>query len=524
MPFVIGETSPAAERPWDFLFAGALLLAVLPIFCNFNVGYAENMDSLAIVERASEFVQHGRFLPSRSWGYPVYELLVYPLVGRGWYTAGKIFSLVWVFITLRTTFVFVQREKVNRTLGAVAVVAVGWMPCTLISGNTILETAQSTALALLSVFWMVRSLSNARAHSRDSWIAYAFCALAIGSRPDHIIEWAAFTFTLFLFRPESRRSILVAAAVGLSVSIGFFQILYSEPLVSVTRLVDTGDDPAIRAAKWLIEFVAILGVPAWVGATIYGVRIYRRDNRSHVQTVSRVIDYFKGRPADFLYFLVTAGYFVRIALLPDELEYAYFWSVYTVVWSLSKNRRIAFAIPFAFLLALPSVVQIHLFARDPIGRVRWSPGLDPGALVQDRDGRRRMDYFSGPLLAAADREWRRAQCTGEPPRSADFLAENFPNDALPDGACEFASVKWYARFRDRGVAARGQSIREFSTLQNKTLFLHDFPTDRGWRRLLKFEPLIQVSEEAIKFSRRPPHSAVGEARDLCFWTGEACPP
>ena len=501
----ITATSPRIPVGFLILLIG---ICILPTFINIKYGIGENIDAYSILDRARSFAGNGVYLRSRSWGYPLYEVVAYPLLNWGGITAAKLYSLAWLAASVGLAALKLRLDDIPTTQLWAGVAAFAWLPCTIISGNSVMETSQSLALGLAGVYFFLTFLKQG--HEKQLIVAMILTGLALGTRPCHVILLASIVTTLTLFRLVSFPRLL--ALTALSSVLGFapyFFLYHSLPWQPGLSIIDTGDPMSMKLVKTVIGYIAVLGIPAWAVLMAAGIRHLSR---------AKSISTLNITPWGVFYTLVTLLYLIRIMLLPDEIEYAYFWGSLTLLFFIPKLPSRSWVVILAFASALPNFVQLHFFDRGQNGAVISSWGFSVGAIEQDRQYRQSREFMRSDYMSMVDQQWNATGCTGPRPQWTSFFAEGFPFSTSAN--CEFVSLKWYARMRDYVFPSQGRQMERFLLRYDKTLLIHSFPTDRGWRRFLKFEQVFPIRPEMLQFKIHLAKSAVTGLEERKFWLAQ----
>lgn len=439
---------------------------------NFGYGLSEDEDAYRIVDKALRWPQEG-FLPSRTWGFPAYEMVVYPLlVGVGawaaklWSTANLLGALTALWNLLRV----VEVPKLQRSWASLSFVVA---PVVVSSGNSVMETSQALHVSM----WGMYSLFNYIKTPSLTWAAT--CGLTLGlatsSRMESILLSVAALAVVVGWTKRSW-SYLLGPAVYVLGSIGPY-LLYAEYHVPVGAVTA---DPVWRTmARAALGPIALFGVPFFL--VLMPVLVLYRDRLQDILH----------QPLGWLWLGCMTLYGVRFALLPDELEYILILLPLSLVvlasWSLPSRVWGAF---FGSLL-IPNLIQFHLFKQSPEGRLLLQPGLSAGALAQERGVRLRNAYVRGPLRAASQAQ-------------ADALGfASFAGDATDrEGALVILARPRLALYQPQRRGGRFHEVR-----CGQTVFVYDMPAHRGWRKFIAYEPFEpEPSFQRYRFDGCPPSS------------------
>jgi hypothetical protein len=483
-----------------------LILMLSPSLINLAVGLGENIDSYLMWRGGTAFLESTFFGRSRSWGYPLYEFVAYRLLAFGPLTA-KFYSLFWSACGSLFAYRLLRWEGLAPKPAWLGALAFAWMPCTIISGNTLLETSQSTALGLLTLLTTRRYFTTRV--TKDLLIAFLFCAVAMGTRPCHFISFASLVLVAALFRMVSLpRLALYSSLTFFLAMIPYLTLYHSMPWFQGISIIHTGDPLAIKAVKTAIGYAAVIGLPAWL------VLIAFASKRAPLLLPRKTAF----TPWNCFFVIFTALYLFRLFFLPDEIEYFHVWGAALILFAAARMNSIRWQYALIIAVALPNLVQFHIFDRAPDGAVVVSPGVSPGAILQDRDGRLLKEFTRTEYLALAQKEWNQEGCQGvstvEP---IQIFSESFPIAEGP--TCVFTSLKWYARIRDQVFPDQKLSMESFLAQYPRTVIMHQIPTDRGWRRFLRYEEVYPLSPEQLRFNvKKVGMSLVGHPQ-RSLWLG-----
>jgi hypothetical protein len=208
--------------------------------------------------------------------------------------------------------------------------------------------------------------------------------------------------------------------------------------------------------------VALLGIPASVLLLTWAWR-----SRRPLPAVWRQV---KDDDVMALFGCAVALYGMRFVLLSDELEYVVILVPLLLLVVLRAGASVPAVTLLALALAFPNFVQLHLAERDPRGRLRPTVGLSPGAIVQDRRARERLEYLH----------------TGLPDMMRTVARANGCSEyaTMPtgdEGRCviiPYDQLRFYIDARHGG--------RYFRVGCTQRIFTYPMPSHRGWRQLIRF--------------------------------------
>lgn len=98
-----GGKKPGYGRPLLYAIAVGAVASLLASI-NFPFGFAEDTDSFLVIDNALQFPEEG-YQRSRTWGFPLYELAVYPIIQYLDIFYAKLYSLI--FFVLASVLVLV---------------------------------------------------------------------------------------------------------------------------------------------------------------------------------------------------------------------------------------------------------------------------------------------------------------------------------------------------------------------------------------------------------------------------------
>ncbi len=477
---------------WESLQSLVLLaLAILPCFYNFSIGVGENIDSYLILNNALNFSSAG-YVKSRSWGVPLYEGVVYPLIYHFGITAGKFYSLLWVAVMLSGVHSFLKMSNVSAFQTRLGCLAIALLPCTIIAGNSILETSQGACFAVLTTVSLMKFLSQ-RTY-KLLLLTFLFAILATATRPAYAILLISLTLVLLFDKKSSIKLVLTLFIFSILLA-AMPYLLFYKPFHSLSesfRILNTGDPSWMRIVKSAIGFAAVLGLPAW-GIITASAFFERSTWKMRVQS----------SPMNVFFICVSICYVVRMLLLPDEIEYIYFWSVAFLMWIFGTPMSNKYTVIILFGIALPNVVQAYFFQRQENGSVGINFGFTSGVFEQERQKRALNEYVRKDFAISAAQAIRSLGCDPAEINSSDIFIEKFPYGYDPTDNCILTSIKWFARMRDVVLPSQGAEMAEFISHYNKKLIVHPLRRDRGWRRFLRFYKAYPV--ENLKFFHAQPN-------------------
>jgi hypothetical protein len=449
-----------------------LTIAFLLTMINFGQGFSEDQDGHFVYERALELRDKG-FQPSRSWGNPGYELIIYPIIlhlGLFW---AKVHALL-CFLGGLAMFYFALLELgLNPNRAALATLCVAVNPVSINSGNTVMETSQGLLFALGALYFLARFGSARRL--TDYYSLTCLLGLAAATRLDYVFLAAAFGIYVIRFHQPAGRHIVFGSAVFLIVTFLPFAIYGQLPV----RNIFVPDPFWRRLARAACGYVALIGVPALLFAFAYIIR--------HPASVLRYVQSAFRTRVQFLFLIGFVLYSVRYVLLPDELEYVLPLLPLGVAAIACGGISDAALVTFLLLFAIPDLIQVHIFTRDRAWRNIVEIGFSPGAIAQDRSGRLKEDFIQcelSEIMAQVAREhgFERYSKVGGVGRDALVI--------IPDEGLRFYQ-------RDRFTDNFSSSMRD------DTVVTYPLPASRNWRQLMKYQPWQRVEKSDFRKANYP---------------------
>ena len=182
------KTLPHSWR-LSLVLGGILLLTIALVSINLPYGFAQDDDGYRVVHNGMQWAQQG-YVRSRTWGFPAYEVVIYPILSHFGTCAAKLYSMLFC-IGNGVLFFLIARRVSGGNLSLVLPAGLGFviLPVTIISGNSILETSQGLFFALWGLWFFVRYFETRRKRNLY-WLAF-FLGLATATRPDYLIFSAA---------------------------------------------------------------------------------------------------------------------------------------------------------------------------------------------------------------------------------------------------------------------------------------------------------------------------------------------
>ena len=439
-----------------------MCLIALP-HLNLGVGLGENIDTYLMLERGLRFRTEG-YLPSRSWGNPLYEVWAHPLIQFAGPSVARNVSWLWHVGSLGVLWRFFLRRTRNERDAFLGTSVLGCLPVMVIAANTLLETAQALFFFFLAFTTSDRPIRKLS----DSVLPFLAAAACAATRVEGFILIVALAITRMGSFPSERRRTLILSLSAIVVAALPYWLLYRHSTVLEFSILNTGDPIWMRLVKSGIGMAAALGTltllwsiprfrPLWNGRHDPAVRL-----------------------AGVLWILL----FLRFVLLPDEVEYFSMGAAAALMVLVLVERSVSARVVLIATLLVSNFVRFSYFARDPVsGAIQWKPGIAAGALLVDRYKRVQNEYIRNHFVSDYTPQLRQAGCVPERFSYMELMVERFPKQD-PDRRCVLVSLKWLVRMRDVVMPSQGESLSEFLAVYDKTVILHPLNRDRGWRRFI----------------------------------------
>lgn len=427
-----------------------LLIFIALVSLNFFYGITDDDDSTSVINKALRGTWD---TPSRTWGFPAYELFIYPIIYYLGLTTAKFYSFIF---SLGTVIVFwfilklVTEDRVKLFLGTLSFVL---LPITIINGNSIMDTSQALFFALLGLFFYLRFAQAS--HARDFYFMVIALGLATSTRPDYILLSGLIALVALWFQRPALKLIVIGTALWLLFALLPFAIYDSwSPALRVV-VPDPIERKLLRAA---LGYLALFGIPA-----VLFISLWLITHRRAFGKVSANLWALSG---------ITFGFFgLRFIALPDELEYVYIMVPLVILLLVTMGMGQRALAALAIAIFIPNLVQLYFFERSPTGELSVSVGLSPGAIAQDRSRR---------------------------------LLKQYIRDELPLVFQEAAASLGVSNVRDKLYTTPGSTIfiaadglrfidpdrmdgMFYKAACQQTIFVYPMSNERFWRRFIAFE-------------------------------------
>ncbi len=327
-----------------------------------------------ILENSIPAILSGTYVPSRSYGNPLYEFIAAFIYNDGGYVLVNCFSVVLSMLSL-LLFDTLLSPNISKLRRALAIGAIAFSPMFLSQSSAFTEWMLAVFL-MLCLIVSVRQWIDCRTLSALACYGL-FSSLMVLTRPD----WAVVCFGLclatlwqigFVWR-DSLRLLgvsLLAGAMTLAVFLtinhgaGFLQQGVSG-VASWSRRI-------VVAIVGMVTIFGFLGVPLMVLLTMDA-------GRRALSRRSLPIGFY-GR----LFLILLPVLFFRFTILPDKLEYILPLTIFFVLMVANEPYRLSWLALVAVSMTVSSVVNVSLFERRGTDdHLLFGVHLQPGALVQD---------------------------------------------------------------------------------------------------------------------------------------------
>lgn len=450
--------------------AGPVLVLIVVVVVltaiNLPVGIAEDVDGHRIVRHALASDTDG-FVRSRTSGFPAYELVAYPLIRHLGILSAKIWSMMGAVVAVLALFVVLRGLAVPVRAATLAAACLAVAPTVVTAGSTVMETTQGLALAILSVgTWLWLSESATRGRSALLGIVLGLC---VATRPDYVILAGAIAIVTLRYRlVPTRRMVVVGVVFLVTATVPY--LIYEDLLPGSRILRD--ETPAYRLVVGGAAMLGLIGIPGWLVAGITAVRGWRV-----LRSLSR-----REHAVVALFGIALAGYLVRLWVLPDEIDYVIVLVPLGILALAMIERRPPAWAALCAAITLSGLVQVHLLDRDALLRPHLSPGLSPGAYVQDRRVIERNAYRAEVVPAIG-------RSIGDS-LGIDVVRLDVSTD---EGALVLIPDERLALYRPE---RRGGSC--FRASIHQRIFVYPMAENRGWRKLLRFEDWHPIDLDDVR--------------------------
>lgn len=370
----------------------AILLAIgLPAL---RLGFGSHGDSRAIFEASVAAIANGHYAPSRSYGVPLYEYAaaaLQPIGGIGLvnlYSLGMALAAVAIFANL------LSQLEITAAPGARAWALAGFAfnPLLLINASSPGEWTQA-------MFFLVSALSCVtvwlRTRGTIPILGYGLCISGLVlSRPDFAVVCAALTVAvLWELRCERRAClafIATTAAAGLTTAT-IFMLLNGGPAFFLKASEMVGGQIGIRrvlvASAGVADLFGVAGCLALAWAV--GRFVVGRDRQTSLSFFEKLM------------VLTWPILFIRVAMLPDKLEYLFPLIPISLLALTTRRQTTLVTAVFAVSLILNSIFTVSVFdRRGSSDALNLAPKINKSAVMQDWDARSALNRALSPDFMA----------------------------------------------------------------------------------------------------------------------------
>lgn len=483
------EHAGASDSNWTTkLWLSLSLIAFVAVsLIGVRLGFGSNGDSRAIFENSVPAILHGRYVPSRSLGNPLYEAVASVLYPLGGLTLVNIYSLL---LSLASIAIFLRQLKVQGSPAVWAVAGFVFNPIFLIQATSPTEWAQTT-LCFVAAIAVAQGWLGARHNWQLALYAVTIGALVL-TRPDF---WPAclalFGAVLWQLKLQKRASLLFVgsnAAAALTVMLVFTAL--NGDLLSLSRTQEMLGEATLlrRLFVSVFGFVNLFGIVGLIALMVGSFILLRQTIGSHrIDTTL----------TEKLFLLIWPLFIIRFVALPEKLEYILpLIPASLLALSAPRQPRLITAIVSLSLIA-NSLLSISLFQR-PIGsdQLQLAPRLNKGALFQDWAERRTIQNALDPdflnrlsaIVYAGD-----GGRTHAPLRWKNYD----PGLTSSDGDLVISQDQLYkldnGRFRSESTLARGNYHRIF--VCNQAIV----PSRTGWRTMQPPPTYVNFGDNQSEF-------------------------
>lgn len=445
-----------------------LILLIVSFFLGYSlihVGISQDEDGLMVYQIGQEFIESGRILQSRTWGFPLFEIPIYNILKFGGLFWAKFYCLVFyiasVWVFYRCLQVVSKNEKVNFFL----TLAFLSSPYLIISGSSLMETSQGLCFALLSILFLLKHLYE-KNNTFDFVLSVLFAGLSTATRPDYVIlGFSIFLVKLLFDKKPSFKTILLGLFYWSIVLLPF--LLYTDfrmPLNLVNH-----DSVRNKIIKIVLIYISLFGLFTSVLFLFY------------FKTLKRKIDQKEDRFFAILIFVLFCLYSVRLWLIPDEVEYIIILFPIVLIFLSTRIKNWSFTLLLFLCISLPNFFQVHFFERDFFGELSVKPGISKGALFQEKQFRLQNEYVRTEIR-----------------KDISEVARNWGIESYFIGASKVKNITIFLPSQNLRAYIKGREDPKFyENFNSQTIFTYALPLHKGWKQFIAFTPFKPISEEKI---------------------------
>jgi hypothetical protein len=443
------------RKPWPYIVI-IVCIACLLASINLPYGIAEDSDGYRVLRGAAGWAAKG-YQKSRTWGFPSYELVIYPIVHYLGLFYAKLYAMLCYALAALFFFLTLLELTADAWRAFLGALCFAVLPVSIIGGNTLLETSQGILFAILGLYFYLRFHRSPNALHLG---VLAVClGIATSTRLDYVFLSASVALTVLWFDRPTFKHVMLGVLAWAAFALAPFG-LYKALSFSANVILP---DPFWRKmSRVVLGYLALLGLPA---SAVVGFWLLRSIARSP-NVIKRIIK----DNILFMFIVSLILYTVRFVLLPDELEYVYILIPLLIALTAKAGFKSGSLALLVVAVALPNVIQLHLFERSRDADLVFSPGISPGAIAQDRSARLRNEYLNGellglmPMVAQSYGYKRFATSPSTEPGTLVIIPEEDLRYYRPD--------RW-----------GGQYYRAFNQVQ---VISYPLSSSRGWRQFIQF--------------------------------------
>ena len=367
------DTRTGSAQLLLYVLTAAVVALVIGIgYHGIDLGLSENTNSEAIYNTFGEILRF-HYIPSRSWGVPLYEITGALLNTIGGMTLVNTASLLFTLVFVACVIFIVRPDRDLRGLLALAAAVLN--PLVLSNASSLFETSMYVMLAFLSLVCALWYIEYQR--HRALLGVFLFMGLMVFARPDSAVFAIALAISLVLEQRKDRRTAfaLICGTILTGAVVLLLYVWLNHGLGFLGADVLQGRGQRLqRAAISLIDLYGLAGSATIVTLIfLMPVRSFRKwllVNRDRTSFLDRLA-------------VITIIFYVpRYLMLPDVLEYFMIPFILSIILF---ERQIRPLLPLAVIclsIILNSVFHISLLSRVD-GRLVFSPALNEGAVQQD---------------------------------------------------------------------------------------------------------------------------------------------
>jgi hypothetical protein len=476
--------APIREKTSSSIYISILfILSILLCFCNMFHGFGEDADSVRLVESALKSQHLHTLVPSRSWGYPLYEALDYALINSFFPNLfpAKLLSLLMLLGTIYLLFKTLIKIQLPSSAAFLLCIVFLCNPLEIISGNSILETSMSIFFMMAIVYYFVCTTPGRKLTlSNYIWYGVLF-GLANLARPDNMLYFPSIFIFLLLRKEINIGYAFISVIIFLAIGILPFYLIHYPIFQHVTGGITN------KIVVVLKNFAATFGLP-FLAVIFAGLTLMLSRFRSAIKKV------FSWSNEIFRFLLIIIVLIlVRVVKLSDELEYGLFiWPVIIVLLGMvakelymqNSSAFIQRALVFlAIATFIPNIVQLYFF-KEVNFDYKFSVGLTSGVLKQEKERRVLYEEFfrkAEKILTDASDSLRDKQL--------DYVQHIHYTDC--DTCVVMTTVRDF-RLYQKTINATGTDLK-----RKRIVYTLDFNINRGWRNFIKDNPVPPFTQDKL---------------------------